>query len=224
MHYYLIDFENVGVAGLTGLYLPGDDSEIRVFLSNAAHQANEEVMQDAIASKAVIDSFYCSVSGNNSMDFQIAAYAGALLERTDTTRISIISADQGYLSVIDYGRKVRKSIPIYLARSILEAYAAYQAGFAKREYGKGKKSVDFKQIIDEVKIRRQNDNEKIMELEEAFGRENSLKALRIWNANPVARSRYREMIRSFGMKDGVQIYRLCKELFVEGKEDGEYEE
>ena len=224
MHYYLIDFENVGVAGLTGLYLPGDDSEIRVFLSNAAHQANEEVMQDAIASKAVIDTFYCSVSGNNSMDFQIAAYAGALLERPDTTRISIISADQGYLSVIDYGRKVRKSIPIYLARSILEAYAAYQAGFAKREYGKGEKSVDFKQIIDEVKFRRQNDNEKIVELEETFGRENSLKALRIWNANPVARSRYREIIKSFGMKDGVQIYRLCKELFVEGKEDGEYEE
>ena len=219
MHYYLIDYENVGVKGLAGLELPKEDSEIRIFLSDSAHHATEEVMQDAIASKAVIDSFYCSVSGNNSMDFQIAAYAGALLERPDTTRISIISADQGYLSVIDYGRKVRKSIPIYLARSILEAYVAYQAGFAKREYGKGKKSVDFKQIIDEVKFRRQNDNEKLMEMEETFGRENSLKALRIWNANPVAGSRYREMIRSFGMKDGVQIYRLCKELFVEGKED-----
>ena len=216
MHYYLIDFENVGITGLTGLYLPGEDSEIRVFLSDAAHQANEEVMQDAISSNAVIDTFYCSVSGKNSMDFQIAAYAWALLERTDTTRISIISADQGYMAVIDYGRKVRKNVPIYLARNILEAYAAYQAGFAKKEYSIGKKkTVEFKHIIDEVKFRRNNDSAKVMKLEEAFGREKGIKALRIWNAYTGGRAKYREIIKTFGMKDGVEIYRLCKELFEE---------
>ena len=220
MHYYLIDFENVGITGLTGLYLPGEDSEIRVFLSDAAHQANEEVMQDAISSKAVIDTFYCSVSGKNSMDFQIAAYAGALLERPDTTRISIISADQGYLAVIDYGRKVRKGVTIYLSRNILEAYAAYQAGFAKKEYSAGnKRVVEFKHIIDEVKFRRNNDSAKVMELEETFGREKSLKALRIWNAFNGGRAKYHEIIKTFGMKDGIEIYRLCKELFAEDETD-----
>lgn len=96
-HYYLVDLENVGLPGLCGLNMPGDDSEIRFFLSNTAHAATEDAYHDILNSKAQVATTFCSETHKNAVDFQLAAYFGLILEREGTERISIISADGAFV-------------------------------------------------------------------------------------------------------------------------------
>ena len=98
-HYYLVDLENVGLQGLYGLNMPGEGSEIQIFLSNAAHVGTDAIRQDILESRARIDTTFCSVTGKNALDFQLTAYFGAVLEIPATKRISIISKDGGYKSL-----------------------------------------------------------------------------------------------------------------------------
>lgn len=80
-HYYLIDLENVGLPGLCGLNMPGDDSEIHFFLSHTAHTATEDVYQDIMRSPAQVMTTFCSETHKNAVDFQLAAYFGHVLDR-----------------------------------------------------------------------------------------------------------------------------------------------
>lgn len=81
--------ENVQLKGLQGLNLPGECSEIRLFLSNAMHTGNLEVQKDILTSKARIETFFCSVQGKNAMDFEMAAYCGKVLTDPDIDKRSI---------------------------------------------------------------------------------------------------------------------------------------
>ncbi len=210
-NYYFIDLENVGIQGLVGIELPAEDSEIRIFLSATAHIGTEEVRKDILASKAYIDTFYCATREKNAMDFQISAYVGAVLNRNDASRISIISNDNGYGALEDYARKVRKDVVIYRAKNILEAFVAAEISYTKRGYITKKKcGVDFKHIMDELaKVR--SDKEMICQLAgNKYNTEDIERAVYLYKETKEAKARYVTMIKTFGRAAGTEIYRNIK--------------
>ena len=147
-HYYMIDLENVGIKALRGIDLTEENAEVVIFISNAAHIATTELQDDICTAKARVKTFFCGATCKNGMDFEIAAFFGEILKREDTERISIISNDKGYQALTDYAMRVRKSVSVYLAPSVMEAYAAASAGYSYKEYEMRKdNAVDFKQLM-----------------------------------------------------------------------------
>lgn len=213
MHYYLIDFENVGLAGLNGLKLPGEEAEIRIFLSNAAHFGTEEIREDILESKARIETFFCTSKHKNAMDFEIAAYAGAVLERADTERVSVISMDNGYAVLEDYTRRMRKDVIFYQAKNIIEAYVAGQQKICWREYKTGQ-NVEFKRIMDE--LRRKKHCERMINFRmKGFSADEKEKAVAIYNTFSPGREMYLLVLHEFGRVKGTEVYRALKKLHEE---------
>ena len=206
-HYYLIDMENVGLQGLHGLNLPGEGSGIILFLSKAAHVATNDVKKDILASRAVIRTFFCNAQTKNAMDFEMAAYLGALLTRPETERISIISRDNGFKALVDYAGQVRKNVPVFQARSILEAYVVAESLLYPGAYEKGK-SVDLQEVMQEkleMPVRETLSGE--LELSESEIR----KVLQIvGDGSSGAKERYLNLLKTFGREKGTAIYRLVK--------------
>ena len=213
MHYYLIDFENVGPTGLNGLKLPGEEAEIRIFLSNAAHFGTEEIREDILESKAKIETFFCTSKHKNAMDFEIAAYAGAVLERADTERVSVISADNGYAILEDYTRRMRKDVVFYQAKNIIEAYVAGQHNICWREYKTGQ-NVEFKKIMDELR-RRRHCERTIQTRMKGLPEEEVKKAVDIYHNSKPGREMYFLALHEFGRTRGTEFYRLLKKLHFE---------
>lgn len=152
-HYYMIDLENVGIKALRGIDLTEENAEVIIFISNAAHIATAELQDDICNAKALVKTFYCGATCKNGMDFEIAAYFGEILKREDTRRISIISNDKGYQALTDYAMRVRKAVNVYLAPSVIEAYAAASADYTYKEYEIRKdNAVDFKQVMQTMEV------------------------------------------------------------------------
>ena len=211
-HYYLIDLENVGLKGLYGLNMPAEGSEIRIFLSNAAHTGTEDIRKDVLESKAEIGTIFCSVQGKNAMDFQLSAYFGAVLERPDTRRISIISNDGGYKSLADYAKKQRKEVVVYQGSSILEAYIASEKYPDPRIYEKGK-GVDFKQIMEELKKKQEWESvipERVAEMCDGKTLQQTLALLR--TEGITAKAEYLGLLKIMGREKGLEAYRILKNI------------
>lgn len=209
-HYYLIDLENVGLPGLCGLNMPGDDSEIHFFLSHTAHAATEDVYQDILRSPAHITTSFCSETHKNAVDFQLAAYFGLILEREETVRISIISSDGGFRSLSDYARKRRKEVVVYHARNILEAYAAAKTASSPRMYVRGK-TVDFKQIMASKRAKSLLKAPVLEELAEAYDEATINKVLEIFQADNMSkREKYLSLLKTYGREQGTKLYRVIR--------------
>ena len=214
-HYYLIDLENVSLHGLYGMNMPGEGSEIRIFLSNAAHVGTLEVQRDILDSSASIETTFCSVQRKNALDFQLAAFFGAVLERTATRRISIISYDEGYGSLEDYAKKRRQSVVVYRARTIWEAYMAEQSPSSPNMYKKGK-SVDFKQIMEELHRKQSQENQIRSRLEGVCEEKTLELVLPVLCQKDVSwKAIYLGLLKKLGKKSGLEIYRLIRETLRE---------
>lgn len=209
-HYYLIDLENVGLQGLYGMNMPGAGSEIHIFLSNAAHTGTEQLREDILDSRAKIETSFCSIQGKNALDFQLAAYFGAILEKPETERISIISKDGGYRSLEDYAKKRRKQAAVYQGRSILEAFVAAENRSNPRIYEKGK-TVDFKQIMAEMKAKRASEDPVRARLSGVCDGDMVQKVIEIAGTEGItAKEKYTALLKAFGREKGTEIYRLIK--------------
>lgn len=208
-HYYLVDLENVGIRGLNGLKYPGNDSHIRVFLSGSAYMANEEIRKDILGSEAVVDTFHCGLTGKNVMDFEIAAYVGAVLEDPDTERISIISHDNGYRALVDYAERAGKKAVIFQSPTILDAYIADKEGLTEPVYLKKKgQSVTFSHIMKELKTRHAIENE-IRDQIRNYDEE-TVEAVLVLAADGTPREQYLGLLKLLGREKGTKLYRYIK--------------
>ena len=206
-HYYLVDYENVGARGLNGLKYVGSDSHIRIFISGAANMANEEVRKDILASNACIDTFHCKVSGRNALDFEVAAYVGAVLENAETERVSIISNDGGYKALADYASRAGKNAIVYRASTILEAYVADKEGLTEPPY-QSKNSISFGKIMKEVR-KRQIFEKEICEQLHNYDDETAEKALELIS-DGTPREQYLGLLKLLGREKGTKLYRYVK--------------
>ena len=208
-HYYLIDMENVGLSGLCGLNMPGEGSAIILFISNNAHVATEEVQEDILNSKAEISTFFCSVTGKNAMDFELASFFGSVLEKPETKRVSIISQDGGYKSLEDYARKARKNVTVYQGRNILEAFVAEQNMAGPKMYAKGKQ-VDFKHVMEALQKKRDFEDPIRSQLAGIVNSGEMDNVIAVMKDEASPKQKYLSLLKMLGRVRGTEAYRIVK--------------
>lgn len=106
--YYLIDFENVSSAGLTGCECLSTNDHIKIFYTSNSQNLNLSIIKDIKISITPIE----IAVGKQSVDNHIASYIGYLVGKYDKKcTIVVISKDTGYDKLIKFW-KDRKGISI----------------------------------------------------------------------------------------------------------------
>lgn len=102
MRAFLIDFENVKSAGLTGIEeLTGEDQVIILYSVNS-NTISFEMHQKIISCRAGVDYFQIRRGGKNSLDFQLSTLLGWLLASEKYSHLYIISNDSGFDALYDF--------------------------------------------------------------------------------------------------------------------------
>ncbi|HAJ98353.1 MAG TPA: hypothetical protein DCO72_11540 [Ruminococcus sp.] len=119
--YFLIDYENVHMAGLAGVEELTKNDKVFIFYSQNADSLNFEVMKLISTTKARVEYIKVDTQGKNALDFQLSSYIGYLLGQDEGCECYIVSNDKGYVNVqifwFKLGQKV-KLIPNIRERRI----------------------------------------------------------------------------------------------------------
>lgn len=122
MQIFLIDFENVGSIGLTGVdELPEEDNVI-IFYSENADSISFEMHETLNRAKAYIELRKVMVGTKNALDFQLSAFLGYKIKDLENQPCDfyIVSNDRGYEALLDFWKEkniflvsnIRKDPPI----------------------------------------------------------------------------------------------------------------
>ena len=102
---FLIDFENVGNAGMKGCdYLDARDHVI-IFYSEARKHMEQRILEEITSSGCVFDICKLCKAGKNALDFYIASRLGELIGEGYEGGIVIVSNDSGFQAVREYWEK-----------------------------------------------------------------------------------------------------------------------
>ncbi len=102
---FLIDFENVGVAGLRGCEYLNKQDHIILFYSEEKKSAERRNLDQVTASGCVFEVCKLYRTGKNALDFYIASRLGELVGGGYAGISVIVSNDNGFQAVRDYWDK-----------------------------------------------------------------------------------------------------------------------
>lgn len=110
MNYYLVDYENVNIAGLDGVSKLTENDTAIIFYSINADTLTFDIHRKIIESKATFKFQKILLKEKNALDFQLCLYLGFLLRDTGTDKNNesnyyIVSNDKGYSILPDYWKK-----------------------------------------------------------------------------------------------------------------------
>lgn len=101
MSVYLIDYENVHYAGLSGIEELRPSDEVVLFYGNSASTIPMELHIGIANSGAKVQYIRISKTAKNYLDFQLSSMAGYLVGTTRQEDFIIVSNDTGFESVLD---------------------------------------------------------------------------------------------------------------------------
>lgn len=102
---FLIDYENVGNAGMKGCdYLDAQDQLI-VFYSEAKKHMEQRSLENITASGCTFQICKLCKTGKNALDFYIASKLGELIGKGYEGIAAVVSSDGGFQAVRDYWEK-----------------------------------------------------------------------------------------------------------------------
>ena len=102
---FLIDFENVGNAGMKGCdYLDARDHVV-VFYSEARKHMEQRILEEITSSGCVFDICKLCKAGKNALDFYIVSRLGELIGEGYEGAIVRVSNDGGFQAVREYWEK-----------------------------------------------------------------------------------------------------------------------
>lgn len=214
--YFLIDYENVNYAGLEGTEFLEKGDTVSIFFSDVSDKIVAYRMRDIEMSGFNFEICKLQNVRKNALDFYIASKVGEIFAVDKDAKIAIVSADKDYRSVLDYWTP-RLSVPNQLVRCKTLAKAISHVN------GEGAR----KPLV--------NERMKILDLQTEYGRYEERK--RIVNEITVlfAGTDYEALIsqivdmvistdkpkilyltslKSFGKKDGTEVYRKIKNSVI----------
>lgn len=97
--FFLIDYENVHMNGLTGIEELSKTDTVYIFYSMNADSLSFEVMRLMSSAKAKIVYIKVNTQGRNALDFQLSSFVGYLMGKYEDARCYIVSNDKGYANV-----------------------------------------------------------------------------------------------------------------------------
>lgn len=122
MAIFLIDYENVGVAGLDGLTKLQETDTIYIFYSENADRLTFGLHKRLSESKAEINYMKIGIGSKNALDFQLASFLGYLAGTSPGSKFYIVSKDKGFDCLTKFWekRKVRVSMAVSLTGKNME--------------------------------------------------------------------------------------------------------
>ncbi|WP_455715500.1 PIN domain-containing protein [Anaerosporobacter sp.] len=116
MNYYLIDYENVKTHGLDGISKLYEDDVVCIFYSKNADSLTFDLHKRINESQATIVYQKVDVGSKNALDFQLATYLGYIIHENTGKAVSysIVSKDQGFLSLVDYWKKRKIEVSLVI--------------------------------------------------------------------------------------------------------------
>lgn len=212
--YFLVDFENVLSDGLKGAqYLKADDA-VTIFYSQVCEQVQQGAIRQIMDSSCHLDICKLKKQGKNALDFYIATSLGAVFGSDYIGKAAIVSRDQGFTAVRDYWRgcagKPREVIlgPT-LEQCILSANENLERTVQAREQLKKvgletefavyKERRKLRKVLEEIFADTEY-GEQMGAIQNLFEKQTGRKIL------------YLDSVKTFGKKDGLEIYRKMRQL------------
>lgn len=210
---FLIDYENVGNAGMRGCGLLNAWDHVIIFYSDASKNMEREYLEKISASGCALEVCKLCKAGKNALDFYIASKLGEMIGSGYEGNVVIVSRDSGFQAVQDY----------WSVRALHKRRVLRRPSVEDGIISGGENSV----LIRELKRKRENlaigdyysayqKREKVREiLQKLFaGTEYENRVDEIFclveDKQDQPRTRYLNSLHLFGRKDGLAIYNRIK--------------
>lgn len=99
---FLIDYENVGNAGMKGCSCLNEQDHIVIFYSEAMKNMEQRYLEEITTAKCVFEVCKLCKTGKNALDFYIASRLGEMIGNGYDGIVVIVSKDSGFQAVQDY--------------------------------------------------------------------------------------------------------------------------
>lgn len=99
---FLIDYENVGNAGMKGCSYLNEQDHIVIFYSEAMKNMEQRFLEEITTSGCVFEVCKLCKTGKNALDFYIASKLGEMIGNGYDGIAVIVSKDSGFQAVRDY--------------------------------------------------------------------------------------------------------------------------
>lgn len=142
---YLVDLENTGLAGLTGLEELSAKDKVIVFYGTRTGSIAFDKHVELTKAKADVTYTKTERVAKNYLDFQLVTYLGYLIGSGQERVYYIISKDKGYDSCIEFWRKTDKQIAITRCESLQKQKPAAQQSAPREKAGAGKSAPEAQQ-------------------------------------------------------------------------------
>ena len=93
---YLVDFENVTSAGISGIQRLTKEDKVYIFYTVNASNMSFAAHLNLLSSPAEIIYYNVASGGKNALDFQLSSFLGYLISKGEEKNFCIISNDKGY--------------------------------------------------------------------------------------------------------------------------------
>ena len=102
---YLVDFENVTSAGISGIQRLTKEDKVYIFYTVNAANMSFAAHLNLLSSPAEIIYYNVASGGKNALDFQLSSFLGYLISKGEEKDFCIISNDKGYEYVRTFWEK-----------------------------------------------------------------------------------------------------------------------
>ena len=210
---FLIDYENVGNAGMKGSdYLNAQDHVI-VFYSEARTHMEQRALENITASGCIFEICKLCKTGKNALDFYIASRLGELVSEGYEGIAVVVSNDSGFQAVRDYWEQRA----IHKRRIVLSA--CIEDGIASGNED-NERTVELRRLREKLAIgsyysnyaERMRTKAVLSKLFEGTPYENRIEEIQNMLEGKEKNSKviYLSSLRSFGRKGGLEIYHKIK--------------
>ena len=219
---FMIDYENVREAGLSGVEHLCDTDALTIFYSASCDKVSKGVMDSILKSGCRFMAVRLKRTGKNALDFYIVSQIGELFGEGFEGKVVVVSRDKGYIAMKDYwaGRGIPES-RILLKATVKDGIVAANENSARcrqicgdsaqlsigQEYARYQEREHLKKKIENIFAGTEYE-ESIMRIFELTEEEKKAKGLYIGS------------LKRFGKADGTKIYRVLKQAnAARGKEE-----
>lgn len=134
MAVYLIDFENVTSAGISGIQRLSKEDKVYIFYTVNASNMSFAAHMNLLSSPAEVIYYNVTSGGKNALDFQLASFLGFLISKGEDKEFYIISNDKGYDHVKSFWERsgIAEGVTIHSAPSINRSLIPIEKPFASK--------------------------------------------------------------------------------------------
>lgn len=218
---FLIDYENVGNAGMRGCACLNEQDHVVIFYSDAMKNMEQRFLEDITVSGCVFEICRLCKTGKNALDFYIASRLGEMAGNGYDGIAVIISRDSGFQAVQDYwANRALHRRRILLASCVEDGIVKGNENNERtKELKRQRMSLSIGSYYSAYmeRMRMKHILQNLFRGTEYEGLTAEILCL-IENKPKAPRTIYLNSLHAFGKKDGLAIYQMIKGCPDFGKE------